>query len=93
MGVGSGEQRGHAPSGFSYMAFFSLFFAIFQFYFCYYLVCFSVGLPGRGLIVLFFGLFLLFLVFFSVTPTPLKNFLPTPLIFCNIATFENVDFV
>jgi len=45
-----------------------LFFGLF----CYFLVFFSVGLSGRGLIVLFS-------VFITLAPS-LKNFLPMPLI-------------
>jgi len=53
-----------------------LFFGVF----CYFFLFFFVGppLPGRGLIVVFFGV-LLFFGLFSVAPLPLEIFMPTPL--------------
>jgi len=42
---------------------------LFSVFFCYYLVFFRCSLPGRGLIVLFFGLFAIFGLF-SVAPSP-----------------------
>jgi len=64
----AGGSGGRGPPGFSYMVVFGLFFAIFQ---CFVLLFFGLLFccpPGRSLIVLFFGIFCYFSVFFSVAP-------------------------
>jgi len=79
MGVGSGGQGSHAPPldfhiWYKYSrereakkCYFSVFFAIFR-------SLFFVGPPGRGSIVLFFWIVLLFFGLFSVVPALPGNF-------------------
>jgi len=65
--------------------FFLLFFSLcyFQCFFAFFSVFFRCPPPGKGLIVLFFGLFCYFSDFFSLAPLLLEVFLLTPQ--CNTA--------